>query len=95
MPQKDFSNLKNKSQPFLRFWILANRKSARTLSAAELSDVIEMALSDHTRFDQIKALYGLSEPDVKALMRNSLRRGSYVAWRKRVQQFSQRRAHYK
>ena len=65
------------------------------LSDAEISEVIEMALSDHASFTQIKQLYGLLEKDVKKLMRKNLKTGSYQAWRKRVRQFSDRRAIYK
>ena len=65
------------------------------LSESEKSEVIEMALSDHTSFGQIKQLYGLLEKDVKKLMRQNLKTGSYQAWRKRVRQFSDRRATYK
>ena len=65
------------------------------LSAPEISDVIHMALSDHIAFSDIKEQYGLSESDVKKLMRKSLKSGSYRAWRKRVSRFSERRAHYK
>ena len=65
------------------------------LTEAEISEIIQMALSDHVSFGQIKQLYGLPEKDVKTLMRKSLKRGSYEAWRKRVRQFSDRRAHYK
>jgi len=61
----------------------------------EISDVIHMALSDHIAFSDIKEQYGLSESDVKKLMRKSLKSGSYRAWRKRVSRFSERRAHYK
>ena len=66
-----------------------------TLSDEEISEVIEMALSDHTSFAQIEALYGLRDKDVKALMRRNLKRGSYEAWRRRVRAFSDRRATYK
>ena len=38
-----------------------------------------MALSDHTSFDDIKQLYGLSSDDVKLIMRQNLKRGSYEA----------------
>ena len=65
------------------------------LTEAEISEIIQMALSDHDSFGQIKQLYGLREKDVKMLMRKSLKRSSYEAWRKRVRQFSDRRAHYK
>ena len=67
----------------------------QNLSDPEISDVIHMALSDHIAFSDIKEQYGLSESDVKKLMRKSLKSGSYRAWRKRVSRFSERRAHYK
>ena len=61
----------------------------------DIHEIIEMALSDHTSFQQIEALYGLKESDVKRLMRQNLKPGSYHAWRRRVRIFSDRRAHYK
>ena len=61
----------------------------------DIHEVIEMALSDHTSFQQIEALYELTESDVKRLMRQNLKPGSYQAWRRRVRAFSDRRAHYK
>ncbi|MDG1211209.1 MAG: DUF2805 domain-containing protein [Paracoccaceae bacterium] len=54
-----------------------------------------MALSDHVSFDDIKREYGLAEKQVKVLMRDTLKPGSYRAWRKRVRDFSDRRALYK
>ena len=54
-----------------------------------------MALSDHVSFATIEAEYGLKEKQVKALMRDRLRPGSYRAWRKRVRDFGTRRANYK
>ncbi|MEI6028332.1 MAG: DUF2805 domain-containing protein [Betaproteobacteria bacterium] len=54
-----------------------------------------MALSDHVSFEQIRALHGLGPNEVQALMKRELKRGSYVAWRKRVRAFTQRRAFYK
>ena len=60
-----------------------------------IDEVIEMALSDHTSFGHIERLYGLSADDVKRIMRQNLKRGSYEAWRRRVRKFSDRREHYK
>lgn len=74
---------------------MGNKGDTRELSEDQISEIIEMALSDHTSFAQIKGLYGLQEKDVKALMRKSLKRGSYEAWRKRVRSFSDRRETYK
>ena len=65
------------------------------LTESEISEVIEMALSDHVSFENIKKLYGLREKDVKTLMRTNLKAGSYKAWRKRVRDFSERRQYYK
>ena len=65
------------------------------LPPEEVSDVIEMALSDHVSFANIEQLYGLSEKQVKRLMRDTLKTGSYRAWRKRVNVFGSRREFYK
>jgi uncharacterized protein (TIGR03643 family) len=65
------------------------------LSPADLSQIIEMALSDHTSFSQITAQIGLSPDEVNAIMRSNLKPGSYRAWRKRVREFGDRRAVYK
>ena len=67
----------------------------RKLSDAEKSDIIEMALSDHISFSDIKTLYGLNDDAVKKLMRTNLKQSSYKAWRRRVRVFSDRRASYK
>ena len=42
------------------------------LDPATISEIIEMALSDHTSFAQIRDLHGLSPDQVKALMRSEL-----------------------
>ena len=61
----------------------------------QTSEIIEMALSDHTSFKTIEEGYGLTESQVKDLMRRNLKRKSYEAWRARVRRFSDRRQHYK
>lgn len=63
--------------------------------AAIVSEIIEMALSDHVSFTQIKTLHGLGPDQVKALMRANLKPGSYRAWRTRVRHFSDQRLSYK
>ena len=65
------------------------------LSDEHISDIIQMALSDHVSFATIQAEYGIRDKDVKALMRDNLKTGSYRAWRKRVRDFSDRRETYK
>tara|TARA_B100000212_G_scaffold114503_1_gene85426 strand:- start:1566 stop:1772 length:207 start_codon:yes stop_codon:yes gene_type:complete len=62
---------------------------------SEKSEIIELALSDHVSFDNIKTIYGIGEKDVKKLMRENLKPQSYKTWRKRVREFSDRRENYK
>jgi uncharacterized protein (TIGR03643 family) len=74
---------------------MRNRLSTTSLSPAAISEVIEMALSDHISFAAITAQTGLSADAVQAVMRAHLKPGSYRAWRKRVHDFGTRRQHYK
>ena len=67
----------------------------KDLSDADLSTIIEMALSDHTSFSDIQLQFGLKDDKVKELMRKHLKKGSYRSWRKRVKSFSDRREYYK
>jgi uncharacterized protein (TIGR03643 family) len=65
------------------------------LQESAVSEIIAMALSDHTSFAAIQSVYELSPDQVKTLMRTSLKPGSYRAWRKRISTFGARREHYK
>ena len=65
------------------------------LDPATVGEIIEMALSDHISFEQIRILHGLGPDEVKALMRQNLKPGSYRAWRRRVRAFAERREVYK
>jgi uncharacterized protein (TIGR03643 family) len=65
------------------------------LSPEYVSEIVQMALSDHVSFDDIQTQYGISEKQVKSLMRNTLKNGSYKAWRRRVKKFGDRREYYK
>lgn len=65
------------------------------LSPAQISEIIEMALSDHISFTQISAQHGVTPDEIKAIMRKQLKPGSYRTWRKRVRDFGDRREHYK
>ena len=67
----------------------------KKFSESEKSEIIELALSDHATFDNIKSVYGIGEKDVKKLMRENLKPRSYKSWRKRVREFSDRREKYK
>ena len=67
----------------------------KKFSEVEKSEIIELALSDHVSFENIRTIYGIGEKDVKKLMRENLKTRSYKAWRKRVREFSNRREKYK
>ncbi len=69
--------------------------NAQDLRPDHISEIVQMALSDHVSFADIEREYGLGEKQVKALMRDTLKTGSYRTWRKRVRAFGDRRAHYK
>jgi uncharacterized protein (TIGR03643 family) len=47
-------------------------------------DIIAMAWSDKISFDEIKKKTGFSEKEVISIMRKTLKKRSYVLWRKRV-----------
>jgi uncharacterized protein (TIGR03643 family) len=57
---------------------------AETLSAEAASRIIEMAWEDRTPFEAIRASFGVTEPQVIALMRRTLKRSSFKLWRERV-----------
>ncbi len=75
-----------------------NRRFVRMtvpLSPAQISEIVEMALSDHISFTQISAQHKVTPDEIKIIMRTQLKPGSYRAWRKRVRDFGDRREHYK
>ena len=47
-------------------------------------DIIGMAWKDKTSYDEIKKKTGLSEKEVITIMRKTLKKNSYILWRKRV-----------
>lgn len=54
------------------------------ISPADASRIIEMAWEDRTPFEAINIQFGLSEPQVIAFMRQSLKSSSFRLWRTRV-----------
>lgn len=65
------------------------------LTPSQISEIIEMALSDHVAFNIISVQHDVSPDQIKAIMRSHLKSGRYKAWRKRVRDFGDRREHYK
>ncbi len=58
--------------------------TGKSLAESDVSRIVEMAWEDRTPFEVIEAQYGLTEPDVIALMRKSMKPRSFQMWRKRV-----------
>ena len=57
-----------------------------------IDEVIGMAWSDKISFEEIKKKSGLSDSEVISIMRNNLKKKSYIVWRKRVRgRFSKHR----
>lgn len=57
----------------------------KTLSDIQIDRIIEMAWEDRTPFEAIKFQFGLTEADVKVLMKKELKFSSYKLWRERVE----------
>ena len=55
-----------------------------TLPSEDLDRIIEMAWEDRTPFEAIEFQFGLSEPQVIAVMRHQTRASSFKLWRRRV-----------
>ena len=56
----------------------------KTLPSEDLDRIIEMAWEDRTPFEAIEFQFGLSEPQVIAVMRQEMKASSFKLWRKRV-----------
>ena len=56
----------------------------KTLPSEDLDRIIEMAWEDRTPFEAIEFQFGLSEPQVIAVMRQQMKASSFKLWRKRV-----------
>ncbi len=54
------------------------------LDPKDVDRIIEMAWEDRTPFEAITFQFGLSEMEVVALMRQTLKRSSFNLWRARV-----------
>jgi hypothetical protein len=69
-----YMNIKEEEQP-----------TQKSLSENDIDRIIEMAWEDRTPFDAIKAQFGLTEAEVKKLMKKELKFSSYKLWRERVE----------
>ena len=51
----------------------------------QIDRIIQMAWEDRTPFDAVKFQFGISEAEVKVLMKKELKFRSYKLWRERVE----------
>ncbi len=63
---------------------LSSQQRLASLSAGDVSAVIQMAWEDRTTFETIFERVGLSEPEVIRLMRAELNPSSFRLWRMRM-----------
>ncbi len=67
-------------------YMIPNKEEKKTVfSAEDIDRIIEMAWEDRTPFDAIKIQFGLTESEVRKLMKSSLKFKSYTRWRERVE----------
>jgi uncharacterized protein (TIGR03643 family) len=75
---------------FNNYFKMLNKNNLPITPKENLDDIaidriIEMAWEDRTPFDAIKFQFGLTEANVKVLMKKELKFSSYKLWRKRVE----------
>ncbi len=68
------------------------KNKSNTFNDLDLDRIIEMAWEDRTPFEAITFQFGLTEGEVRSLMRKMLRPSSYKNWRSRVEQCSTKHA---
>jgi uncharacterized protein (TIGR03643 family) len=61
-----------------------NQQKPKLLTAIDIDRIVEMAWEDRTSFDTIYDQFGVSEPEVIQIMRQEMKRSSFLMWRKRV-----------
>ena len=60
----------------------------KEFSTIQLDRIIEIAWEDRNPFEAKQFQFGLNEAVVKVLMKQQLKFGSYILWRKRVEKLS-------
>ena len=68
---------------------------SKKFTKTEISEIIEMALSDDIPFKVIEKTHGINADQIKRIMKDNISPRSYKIWRQRVKDFSTRRKYYK
>jgi uncharacterized protein (TIGR03643 family) len=85
MTNDEYCHYSDLPSPMAYMNIEESVETKTTLSEVEIDRIIEMAWEDRTTFDAIKTQFGLSEAEVKKLMKKELKFSSYKLWRERVE----------
>jgi uncharacterized protein (TIGR03643 family) len=85
MTNDEYCHYSDLPSPMAYMNIEKSVETKTTLSEVEIDRIIEMAWEDRTTFDAIKIQFGLSEAEVKKLMKKELKFSSYKLWRERVE----------
>ena len=85
MTNDEYCHYSDLPSPMAYMNIEESVETKTTLSEVEIDRIIEMAWEDRTTFDAIKIQFGLSEAEVKRLMKKELKFSSYKLWRERVE----------
>ena len=85
MTNDEYCHYSDLPSPMAYINIEESVETKTTLSEVEIDRIIEMAWEDRTTFDAIKIQFGLSEAEVKKLMKKELKFSSYILWRERVE----------
>jgi uncharacterized protein (TIGR03643 family) len=85
MTNDEYCHYSDLPSPMAYINIEESVETKTTLSEVEIDRIIEMAWEDRTTFDAIKIQFGLSEAEVKKLMKKELKFSSYKLWRERVE----------
>jgi uncharacterized protein (TIGR03643 family) len=85
MTNDEYCHYSDLPSPMAYMNIEESVETKTTLSEVEIERIIEMAWEDRTTFDAIKTQFGLSEAEVKKLMKKELKFSSYKLWRERVE----------
>ena len=73
----------------------AEEEEIQDFKGTDIDRIIEMAWEDRTPFEAIELQFGLSESQVRALMKKELRIKSYILWRKRIESNKLKHLHYR
>lgn len=85
MTNEEYCHYSDLPSPMAYMNIQKSIDSENELDDQAIDRIIEMAWEDRTPFDAIKAQFGLSEAEVKKLMKKELKFSSYKLWRERVE----------